>query len=116
MAPEPGIDEPPVWQGGDRPGGLGIGDKRDVIVGGLYGAEAGLGERDAVCRKLLEVGGFQARLQNDRACDHPHAARPKGGKASCAASASALTPSGSLGRPGTCTSEAEIDVVMPPCT
>ena len=37
-------------------------------------------------------------------------------KQRCAATASALTPSGSFGRPGTCTSEAEIAVVVPPCT
>jgi len=36
-------------------------------------------------------------------------------KQRCAASASALTPAGSLGRPGTCTSDAEIAVVVPPC-
>jgi hypothetical protein len=32
-----------------------------------------------------------------------------------AATASALTPSGSFGRPGTCTSDALIAVVVPPC-
>ena len=40
-----------------------------------------------------------------------HAAGAIVEKAARAASASALTPAGSLGRPGTCTSDAVIDVV-----
>ena len=55
MAPEPGIDEPPVWQVVIRPAALASRDQRHVIVGGLHRAEAGLGERHAFAGELDEI-------------------------------------------------------------
>ena len=91
-------------------------DHRRIFERRLEGAEAGLRKPHALARKFGEIVLCQTRLQDHRAGADPHAARPVVLEALWRRRASALTPSGSFGRPGTCTSEAEIDVVVPPCT
>ena len=101
--------------GGDQSRRLGVGDQRHVIVGTLDRAEAGLGEPHAFLLDLVEVGALKSRLENHRAGNHLHAAGPVLGKATLRGDGKRLDPSTSRGRPGTCTSDAEIAVVMPPC-
>ena len=76
IAPEPGIDEPPVctvvimswaWRGRDQ---------RRVLVGVREGAEAGLGEPHAELCDLAEIVSGEAGLKNDRTRVHGHAAGP----------------------------------------
>ena len=67
--------------GGDEAGRLGVRDHRHVVVGGLDRAEAGLRQRHAPGRQLDEVLALQPGFENDRAGDHPHAARAVVGEA-----------------------------------
>ena len=54
---------------------LGLVNKRHIVVCGLDGAEAGLGQRYALGRQLPEIGSGKAGLQNNRARNNLHAAR-----------------------------------------
>ena len=59
-------------------------DQRRVFVGARKGAEAGLGEPDALLRNLAEIVAGEPRLENDRARMHGHAARPVAARSICA--------------------------------
>src|SRR6185312_5918216 len=77
-------------------------------------AEADLRETHAFRGELCEVGGLQRRLDDHGAAEHLHAGRTVSHER-CAAIASAFTPDRSLGRPGRCTSDADIIIVTAPC-
>jgi hypothetical protein len=55
-------------------------------------AETGLGKAHAFLRQLNEVGILEARLQDHRTGDHPHAAGPQGGEATLRGDGKRLDP------------------------
>ena len=73
---DPGIEAPPVCRRREQAGVPGVAYQCHVIPRRLHGAEAGLGEPDAVPMHVVEVRAGEARLQDDGAAVHAHAAGP----------------------------------------
>src|SRR5262249_22978537 len=78
--------------GGDQTRSLRIRDERDVVVRRLDRAQAGLLQLHALLCELTEIWFFQARLENDRAGNDTHAARPVVGKAPLCGNGQRLYP------------------------
>ena len=116
IRPEPGIDGPPVWMVLWMPYLRAQATIWRAVVAVLDRAEADLAEQlHAGGGQLLEVLLDHAVLDDRRAGHEP--SRRRGGrltKVRCAVMASAFRPTMSRGRPGVCTSPAEIMVVTPP--
>ena len=74
MAPEPGIDEPPVCTVVIMPWARAASDQRCIFVCVRKGAEARFGEPDALLGDLAEIVPVQAGLEDHRAGMHGHAA------------------------------------------
>ena len=80
--------------------------QRRIVEWRVECTEPGLGKPQPDLHQFFEIGFGQAGLQNHRAGVNAHAARSVVEETFPRGEASAFTPAGSLGRPGTCTSDA----------
>jgi hypothetical protein len=89
-------------------------DQRDIVVGRLHRAEPCLGKPHAVGCQLGKIRLVEPGLKNDGPCVHAHPARPVVLETLARGDGERFDAFRALGRPGTCTSEAEMAVVVPP--